>query len=61
MTATIEVLLFDLGGVLVEVTGVSAIQDWTSVQSSPASIWEKWLVSPAVPFLLVRLEGVIAP
>lgn len=48
MTATIEVLLFDLGGVLVEVTGVSAIQDWTSVQSSPASIWEKWLVSPAV-------------
>jgi len=48
MTATIEVVLFDLGGVLVEVTGINAIQNWTGMQTSPASIWEKWLVSPTV-------------
>lgn len=43
----IEVLLFDLGGVLIELTGVPTMLDWSG-ESSEEVIWERWLSSDIV-------------
>lgn len=43
-----EVALFDLGGVLVELTGVSTLLSWTGGQMEPEEIWRHWLTSPSV-------------
>lgn len=43
----IEVLLFDLGGVLIELSGVPTMLDWAGV-SSEETIWQRWLSSAAV-------------
>ncbi len=42
----IDIILFDLGGVLVEVTGVQSVNEWTNQKYSADEIWEKWLNSP---------------
>lgn len=42
----IESLLFDLGGVLIQLSGISSMMRWTN--SSKEKMWEKWLASPAV-------------
>jgi putative hydrolase of the HAD superfamily len=44
----IEVALFDLGGVLVELTGVSTLMSWTGGRMGPEEIWRRWLTSPSV-------------
>ena len=44
----IKVILFDLGGVLVELTGVPIMLKWTKHRYDEASLWEAWLNSPAV-------------
>lgn len=44
----IEVILFDLGGVLVELTGVPVMLEWTNHRYDEETLWEAWLNSPAV-------------
>jgi len=44
----IEVILFDLGGVLVELTGVPVMLKWTNHRYDEETLWEAWLNSPAV-------------
>jgi putative hydrolase of the HAD superfamily len=43
-----EVVLFDLGGVVVELAGVPTFRGWCEDQPSDDEIWERWLRSPAV-------------
>lgn len=43
-----EVILFDLGGVLVRLTGVPTMLEWTPGNLSERELWEKWLRSEAV-------------
>lgn len=43
-----DVLLFDLGGVLVELTGVPRMMEWANGSLGEDELWEKWLASPAV-------------
>jgi glucose-1-phosphatase len=44
----IRVVLFDVGGVLVEFGGVEAIQNWRKGELAPTDIWRIWLRSPSV-------------
>jgi|TARA_Y100000310_G_scaffold326357_1_gene391156 putative hydrolase of the HAD superfamily len=43
----IEVLLFDLGGVLIELSGVPTMRDWSG-ETSDEMIWQRWLSSAIV-------------
>ena len=43
-----EVLLFDLGGVIVQLSGLPRWAAWTGDRLSEEEIWERWLRSPAV-------------
>jgi glucose-1-phosphatase len=43
-----EVILFDLGGVLVRLTGVPTMLEWTPGNLTEPQLWEKWLHSDAV-------------
>jgi glucose-1-phosphatase len=48
-TSSIRVVLFDVGGVLVELTGVPALRAWTDNRlSEESAIWAAWLGSPTV-------------
>lgn len=40
--------MFDLGGVLIELTGVPAFSSWLGDRMAPDEIWRCWLASPAV-------------
>lgn len=44
----IEVILFDLGGVLVELVGVPTMLEWTGNRYDVDELWAAWLRSPAV-------------
>jgi glucose-1-phosphatase len=44
----IQVILFDLGGVLVELSGVPALLSWMGNRVSPEELWVMWLSSPVV-------------
>ncbi len=44
----IKIILFDLGGVLVELTGVPTMHEWTQNRYDDETLWEAWLSSPAV-------------
>jgi glucose-1-phosphatase len=44
----IRVILFDVGGVLVEVTGIAAILEWLEHRMTAEDIWRLWFRSPAV-------------
>jgi HAD superfamily hydrolase (TIGR01509 family) len=44
----IKVILFDLGGVLVELTGVPIMLQWTNHRYDAEGLWKAWLSSPAV-------------
>ena len=44
----INVLLFDLGGVLVELSGVPTMLKWTDNRYDVEMLWDAWLSSPAV-------------
>ncbi len=47
-TSAIHTILFDLGGVLFELTGVQTICNWSGNKISEDELWRKWLTSPAV-------------
>jgi glucose-1-phosphatase len=44
----IQVVLFDLGGVLVELTGVPTMLDWLGNNVTVDELWRRWLTSPTV-------------
>jgi glucose-1-phosphatase len=44
----IRVILFDLGGVLVELTGIPTLHSWTRNRMTTEELWVTWLSSPAV-------------
>ena len=44
----ISAILFDLGGVLVELTGVPILLSWIGNRMTPEDLWSMWLLSPAV-------------
>ena len=46
--APVRVVLFDVGGVLVELSGVATVLGWVADRWTPAELWHRWLHSPAV-------------
>jgi glucose-1-phosphatase len=46
--AAIDVILFDLGGVLVELAGVEKMLEWSPGIDSTEELWRSWLRSDAV-------------
>jgi glucose-1-phosphatase len=46
--AGIEVLLFDVGGVLVELRGIEFMHDWLGGAVSEEELWARWLRSESV-------------
>ncbi|MDI6774437.1 MAG: HAD-IA family hydrolase [Verrucomicrobiota bacterium] len=42
-----DVAMFDLGGVLIELGGVTKLLEWTASRLTAAQLWHKWLASPA--------------
>jgi putative hydrolase of the HAD superfamily len=44
----IRVVLFDVGGVLVQLSGVATVLGWVADRWTPAELWHRWLHSPAV-------------
>ena len=48
MADHIRVVLFDLGGVLIEFTGPSTLLRWLGGRLTPEQVWPLWLRSPVV-------------
>ncbi len=48
MANRIQVVLFDLGGVLIELSGVSTMTRWAKDIETAEQLWTQWLASPAV-------------
>ncbi len=46
--AGVRVVLFDLGGVLVELNGVTPMLRWLGYRMPTEELWRKWLHSPSV-------------
>lgn len=44
----VRVVLFDVGGVLVQLSGVATVMGWVAGRWTPAEVWHRWLHSPAV-------------
>ena len=44
----IDVILFDLGGVLIELAGVEKMLEWSKGLASTDELWRRWLHSSAV-------------
>jgi len=44
----VSTIIFDLGGVLFELSGARLVCEWTRERLTPAELLEKWLASPAV-------------
>jgi len=47
-TQPIRVVLFDVGGVLVQLSGVATVMGWVADRWTPPEVWRRWLQSPAV-------------
>ncbi|MET0345773.1 MAG: HAD family phosphatase [Casimicrobiaceae bacterium] len=47
-TARIDTILFDLGGVLIELAGVDQMLAWSPGVPDSSELWRRWLHSPAV-------------
>ncbi len=43
-----KVIIFDLGGVLVELKGVDRMMELTHYRYSLSELWERWLTSPSI-------------
>jgi putative hydrolase of the HAD superfamily len=43
-----EVVLFDVGGVLLEVRGIAVIIEWLEHRVTPQDVWRLWFSSPSV-------------
>ncbi len=48
MKSRIEAVLLDLGGVVVEIVGADRMLDWCPSLPDLATLWTRWLASPAV-------------
>ena len=48
MTAKVEALLFDLGGVFIEVVGAERMVQWCPALGDTDGLWRRWLASSAV-------------
>src|SRR5690349_14418119 len=48
MKPDIRVILFDVGGVLVELGGISTMLAWVGERMTAEELWEFWLASPVV-------------
>jgi putative hydrolase of the HAD superfamily len=48
MAMRIDAILFDLGGVLIELAGVERMLAWSPALGSTDELWRRWLASPAV-------------
>ena len=48
MTPRIDAILFDLGGVLIELAGVERMLAWSPSLGTTEELWRRWLGSPAV-------------
>lgn len=48
MPARIDAILFDLGGVLIELAGVGRMLAWCPSLGTSDELWRRWLASPAV-------------
>jgi putative hydrolase of the HAD superfamily len=48
MTNPIRVILFDVGGVIVELSGIQIIQAWMKNRWTQEEIWRMWLTSSIV-------------
>jgi HAD superfamily hydrolase (TIGR01509 family) len=48
MSQRIDVILFDLGGVLIELAGVEKMIEWSPGIGSTDELWRRWLHSDAV-------------
>ena len=44
----IRVVLFDLGGLLIELSGIDTFRSWVGDRFTVEDIWHRWLTSPAV-------------
>jgi hypothetical protein len=44
----IDAILFDLGGVLVELSGIGQMLSWSRGIRDTTELWQRWLHSPAV-------------
>jgi len=47
-TNGVTIILFDLGGVLFELSGIQKISHWTGGRLAPEQLLERWLASPSV-------------
>jgi putative hydrolase of the HAD superfamily len=47
-TSNVSTLLFDLGGVLFQLSGASIVCQWSQDKLTPPELMRKWLISPAV-------------
>jgi len=48
MSHRIDAILFDLGGVLIELAGVEQMLAWSPGLADTDELWRRWLASPAV-------------
>jgi len=48
LNRSFDVILFDLGGVLIELSGVDRMLELTGNQMTAEELWHRWLTSPAV-------------
>src|SRR5437660_275955 len=48
MSAETRVVLFDVGGVLVQLNGVPTMLQWLDHRVSVEELWKMWLTSPIV-------------
>jgi glucose-1-phosphatase len=46
--STIKHIIFDLGGVLIEISGISEIIEWSGNIHSEKQLWQRWTNSPAI-------------
>src|SRR5690242_5081805 len=44
----IRIVLFDVGGVLVDISGISIMLAWMGNRFTAEALWKMWLASPAV-------------
>ena len=47
MSVEISHLVFDLGGVIIELRGPPILNEWSKADDTPEAVWEKWLTSKA--------------
>jgi len=48
LSPTVRVVLFDLGGLLIELSGIDTFRAWVGDRFTVDEIWRRWLISPAV-------------